>query len=115
MRTLVTRRWRMTISHGDAWGELYDLENDPHEMDNLFDDPAHRGVRGELMEKLAYRRDGTRRPQPAAHGARLSRACGLLPLCRGRLGYVLGPSDPSPESCDVSQAETRADAQHLCL
>jgi arylsulfatase A-like enzyme len=55
MRTLVTRRWRMTISHGDAWGELYDLENDPHEMDNLFEDPAHRGVRGELMEKLAYR------------------------------------------------------------
>jgi arylsulfatase A-like enzyme len=55
MRTLVTRRWRMTISHGDAWGELYDLETDPHEMDNLFDDPAHRGVRGELMEKLAYR------------------------------------------------------------
>jgi hypothetical protein len=51
----VTRRWRMTISHGDAWGELYDLENDPHEMDNLFEDPAHRGVRGELMEKLAYR------------------------------------------------------------
>jgi arylsulfatase A-like enzyme len=55
MRTLLTRRWRMTISHGDAWGELYDLENDPHEMDNLFDDPAHRGLRGELMEKLAYR------------------------------------------------------------
>ena len=55
MRTLVTRRWRMTISHGDAWGELYDLQNDPHEMDNLFDDPAHRGVRGELMETLAYR------------------------------------------------------------
>ncbi len=55
MRTLVTQRWRMTIAHGDAWGELYDLQNDPHEMDNLFDDPAYRGVRGELMEKLAYR------------------------------------------------------------
>ena len=55
LRTLVTRRWRLTIAHDDPWGELYDLENDPHEMDNLFDDPAHRGVRGELMEKLAYR------------------------------------------------------------
>ena len=32
-----------------------DLRNDPHEMDNLFDDPGHRGVRGELMERLAYR------------------------------------------------------------
>ena len=55
MRTLVTARWRMTIAHGDPWGELYDLANDPHEMDNLFEDPDHCGVRAELMEKLAYR------------------------------------------------------------
>jgi arylsulfatase A-like enzyme len=55
LRTIITRRWRMTIAHADPWGELYDLENDPHEMDNLFEDPAHRAVRSELMEKLAYR------------------------------------------------------------
>jgi arylsulfatase A-like enzyme len=55
MRTLVTRRWRMTIAHGDPWGELYDLQSDPHEMDNLFEEAGHRSVRGELMEKLAYR------------------------------------------------------------
>jgi arylsulfatase A-like enzyme len=55
LRTIITQRWRMTIAHADPWGELYDLENDPHEMDNLFEDPAHRAVRGELMEKLAYR------------------------------------------------------------
>jgi arylsulfatase A-like enzyme len=55
LRTLITERWRMTINHGDPWGELYDLANDPHEMDNLFEDAAHRGVRGELMEELAYR------------------------------------------------------------
>jgi arylsulfatase A-like enzyme len=55
LRTLVTQRWRMTIAHGDAWGELYDLQNDPHEMDNLFEDPSHQRVRAELMEKLAYR------------------------------------------------------------
>jgi arylsulfatase A-like enzyme len=55
MRTLVTPRWRMTITHGDPWGELYDLSNDPHEMDNLFEDPGHRDVRAHLMEELAYR------------------------------------------------------------
>jgi arylsulfatase A-like enzyme len=55
LRTLVSRRWRLTIADGDPWGELYDLDNDPHEMENLFDDPAHRPVRGELMERLAYR------------------------------------------------------------
>ena len=45
----------MTIAHGDPYGELYDRQTDPHEMDNLFDDPAHRAARAELMEKLAYR------------------------------------------------------------
>jgi arylsulfatase A-like enzyme len=55
LRTLVTERYRLTIAHGDPWGELYDRQNDPHEMDNLFDDPAHRALRGELMERLAYR------------------------------------------------------------
>jgi arylsulfatase A-like enzyme len=55
LRTLVTPRWRMTIAHGDPHGELYDLQSDPHELDNLFEDAAHRAVRAELMEKLAYR------------------------------------------------------------
>jgi len=55
LRTLITARWRMTIAHADPWGELYDLENDPHEMDNLFEEASHRGVRAELMEQLAYR------------------------------------------------------------
>jgi arylsulfatase A-like enzyme len=55
LRTLVTERWRMTIAQDVAYGELYDRKNDPHEMDNLFDDADHRAVRAELMEKLAYR------------------------------------------------------------
>jgi arylsulfatase A-like enzyme len=55
LRTLITQRYRMTIAHGDPWGELYDRQNDPHEMDNLFEDSAHRAVRAELMERLAYR------------------------------------------------------------
>ncbi len=55
LRTIVTRHWRMTIAHGDPWGEFYDLGRDPNEMDNLFEDPDHRAVRAELMEKLAYR------------------------------------------------------------
>jgi arylsulfatase A-like enzyme len=54
LRTLITQRYRMTIAAGDPYGELYDRRNDPHEMDNLFDDPAHRGVRAELMERLAF-------------------------------------------------------------
>jgi arylsulfatase A-like enzyme len=68
LRTLVTQRWRLTIAHDDPYGELYDLSNDPHEMDNVFDDAAYRSVRAELMEKLAYRQMelGDRSPLPTA-------------------------------------------------
>ena len=35
----------------DEW-ELYDLENDPDELNNLYDDPAYNEVRKELEERL---------------------------------------------------------------
>ncbi len=68
MRTLVTERWRMTLNHGQAWGELYDLRNDPDEMTNLWDDSAHSAVKGELMEELARRQMALvdRSPMPTA-------------------------------------------------
>ena len=32
---------------------LYDLEDDPYELKNLADDPAHAAVRGQMEAKLA--------------------------------------------------------------
>ena len=34
-------RWKLALCAGDR-GELFDLNSDPHEMTNLFDDPAQR-------------------------------------------------------------------------
>lgn len=35
----------------DEW-EMYDLEKDPDEMNNIYDDPAYANIRAELHEKL---------------------------------------------------------------
>lgn len=52
MRSLVTRRWRISRYLGASWGELYDLERDPCEMANLWDDGASAGIKAELTARL---------------------------------------------------------------
>ncbi len=54
MRTLRTADHRLTIYDGQPWGEMYDLENDPHELRNLWNDAASSGLKGELGTQLAY-------------------------------------------------------------
>ena len=54
LRTLVTPHWRFSLYRGVTWGELYDLETDPYEMRNLWDDPGRRTIRAELTERLAH-------------------------------------------------------------
>lgn len=45
------RRWKLTVYHGLGLGELYDLEADPHEFNSLWADPAHQGIKAELLAK----------------------------------------------------------------
>ena len=44
--------WAMARFNGS---HLYDLENDPGEMQNLFGDPAHAKVRKELEDMMRAR------------------------------------------------------------
>ncbi len=46
---LRTPRYSFTV-YKNGVGELYDLENDPQELDNVFDDPDHRATR-ELLTR----------------------------------------------------------------
>lgn len=55
VRTYLDRRWRMTLWEGQDFGELYDLDNDPGEITNLWADPEHRATRKDLMEKMAWK------------------------------------------------------------
>lgn len=53
MRTYRDQRHRLTLYDGQPWGELVDLADDPLELHNRWDDPAHQAVRARLMEALA--------------------------------------------------------------
>jgi arylsulfatase A-like enzyme len=43
------RRWKLVVYHDHGLGELFDLETDPGEFDNLWDHPAHQTLKLELL------------------------------------------------------------------
>jgi len=57
LRTVRTKSWKCTFELSSGAGELYDLTNDPAEMQNLFDDPGYSKQRKEL-EQLMRERPG---------------------------------------------------------
>ncbi len=53
VHTLRHNHWRLSLFDGVTWGELYDLDADPEELVNLWDDPAHGATRSALIERMA--------------------------------------------------------------
>lgn len=53
LRTVRTRRYRLTLENNSGIGEMYDLQEDPREMQNRFDDAGYTGVRKELLDMIA--------------------------------------------------------------
>jgi arylsulfatase A-like enzyme len=54
LRTYVDRRYKLTVYQGQEYGELFDLEADPGETRNLWDDPDAAGLRAELLLRYAW-------------------------------------------------------------
>ena len=51
-RSVITPdRWKLNLSHADQ-SELYDLNSDPHEMRNLYNDPAHRDLIRDMTARI---------------------------------------------------------------
>lgn len=55
LRTLITRRYQLTAYPGEDYGELFDLEQDPGQLHNLWRDPAHAWVKQDLLVQLMER------------------------------------------------------------
>ena len=52
-RTLITDRYKLTIYPGEEYGELFDLDNDPGELHNRWNDPEYAELKSGLYRELA--------------------------------------------------------------
>jgi arylsulfatase A-like enzyme len=61
LRTVRTKRHKLTLELHSGAGELYDLYDDPHEMHNIFESSK---VKGELIDMIRSRPPDIRTRQP---------------------------------------------------
>jgi len=59
-----TARHKLAVDHSHNSGELYDLDTDPAETDNLWNSPAHKDIRAEMLLRLCHRMAWTVDPLP---------------------------------------------------
>ena len=50
-RMIRTKSHQFTFNSGDP-GELYDLESDPYQLNNLYGDPSYESIRKDLMNRM---------------------------------------------------------------
>lgn len=55
LRTLITDRHKITAYPGQGYGELFDLHEDPGEVNNLWDDPGSQDLKSDLLIRLMER------------------------------------------------------------
>ncbi|MCJ8013262.1 sulfatase-like hydrolase/transferase [Paenibacillus sp. KQZ6P-2] len=69
-KTYIDERHKITIYYRQIYGEIFDLENDPEELHNLWDDPAYGKLKSELLLKYAWAELGKEpMPMPRIWGA----------------------------------------------
>ncbi|MEK6794730.1 MAG: hypothetical protein AABZ39_08140 [Spirochaetota bacterium] len=60
--------WICAEHHGMPMGELYDLEHDPGEFENRWDDPSFADVRYDMIRRCFDARIFTMDPLPGRQG-----------------------------------------------
>lgn len=54
LRTFIDERYKLTVYYNREYGELFDLQEDPGEINNLWDDAASQPLRESLTRKLLF-------------------------------------------------------------
>ena len=63
LRTFIDERYKLTVYYHRDYGELFDLAEDPHEVRNLWHDPAAGALKHDLIRRLLHAELG-REPLP---------------------------------------------------
>lgn len=70
VKTYIDERYKLTVYYGRDYGELFDLRDDPGEVDNLWANPAFSALRADLTTKLLFAEMGKEPlPMPRIWGA----------------------------------------------
>ena len=52
MTMIRTREWKLVHFIGETFGQLFDLKNDPDEMNDLWNDPNHQVQKDQLLRRM---------------------------------------------------------------
>lgn len=54
LKTYVNERFKLTVYFNQTYGELFDLQKDPQEVRNLWDEPEHQALKSDLLLRYAW-------------------------------------------------------------
>ena len=70
LKTCVTDRYKITVYYNREYGELFDLQEDPGEVNNLWNDQSSANLKADLIQKLLFAEMGKEpMPMPRIAGA----------------------------------------------
>ncbi|MBD3289694.1 sulfatase-like hydrolase/transferase [candidate division KSB1 bacterium] len=46
-----TEKYKLVVYHGNEYGEMYDMKNDPNEFNNLWENPDFQNIKNDLIKK----------------------------------------------------------------
>jgi uncharacterized sulfatase len=70
VKTYINGRYKITIYYNQDYGELFDLQEDPEEVNNLWESDAHQQLKNQLLQRFLHAELGKEPvPMPRIYGA----------------------------------------------